>query len=304
VPPSDLVSLERLPGGHSGLTWRAVVAGGGQFVVKSAPPGRPTIGRHDVLRQAMVMQALASAPGVAVPEVVHASDEAPPFYITAWVDGEASEPVFDRSEAGPGVVRERFTAAARMLAALHAIDPSGLAGAGDLASPSDELERWVPPMHAGEVEQRDKATRLEELLRRSAPAASRAVLLHGDYRLGNMIFAGARPQAIVDWEIWSIGDPRADLGWLAGFTDQELYPGFSGTGGLPELGQVVRAYEEASGAQAPNLAWFHALASFKMAAVLGHNLARHRQGRYVDPEQERLAPAIGLLLDRGLAFLA
>ena len=112
--------------------------------------------------------------------------------------------------------------------------------------------------------------------------------------------------ALVDWEIWSLGDPHSDLGWLTLFTDASNFPGFGRSApGTPTAEQVVDWYLDAVGTDdGPGVVWFRALACFKLAAVQSHNLRRHREGRYHDPHQERLVPSTSALLDRGLRLLS
>ncbi len=120
--------------------------------------------------------------------------------------------------------------------------------------------------------------------------------MHGDYRLGNIISTGLEPAAVIDWEIWSVGDPRVELGWFLVFADGTNFPGVGReVPGLPSEDELVELY----GRPVDDLAWFNALGRFKMAAIMGHNLRRHREGRHVDPDQERLPETIITLIRTG-----
>jgi aminoglycoside phosphotransferase (APT) family kinase protein len=304
----DVTPLE---GGHSGLTVAAQFAAEDvvrPVVIKLAPAGRPAVGRHDVLRQARVHRALAALPDVAVPAVVFETAGPPPLFAMERAPGEALEPLLD----APDVTRpatetaRRARAAVTMLAALHRYEPAAV-GLGDEAAddPLGELDRWVPVMEAIEPELRPRAAELEGALRADVPAPWPSRVLHGDFRLGNLLCDDGAVTAIIDWEIWSVGDPRADLAWMLAFCDTEDLPGISApAAGMPTATELVAAYEEATGAAVTDLAWFDALARFKMAAVMGHNLRRHREGRHHDPYQERLPATILRLVDRGLDRLA
>jgi len=123
--------------------------------------------------------------------------------------------------------------------------------------------------------------------------------VHGDYRLGNIIANGSEPAALIDWEIWSPGDPRVELGWFLVFADGTNFPGVGReVPGLPDAVELVERY--ADGGPVPgDLTWFDALGRFKMAAIMGHNLRRHREGRHHDPDQERLPATIERLILTG-----
>ena len=149
----------------------------------------------------------------------------------------------------------------------------------------------------------DGGEHLLALLTRRIPEAIDPVLVHGDYRLGNIIAAGTEPVALIDWEIWSIGDPRVELGWFLVFADGANFPGVGReVAGLPSAGDLVATYS--AGAEIPDLTWFDALGRLKMAAIMGHNLRRHREGRHHDPDQEKLPATISRLIDTGTELMA
>lgn len=109
---------------------------------------------------------------------------------------------------------------------------------------------------------------------------------------------------MIDWEIWSVGDPRADLGWFLVYTDAEFLPGIAtAVDGLPDAAALLAEYEAALGSPVADQRWFDALARYKMAAIMGHNLKRHREGRYHDAFQERLPPSILALVEQGIELL-
>jgi streptomycin 6-kinase len=118
-------------------------------------------------------------------------------------------------------------------------------------------------------------------------------LLHGDFRLGNALCVDDRVTAVIDWEIWSVGDPRVDLAWLLLFRDDTNFPGVSRpVAGLPSEAELLAGY----GPPLPDMDWFRALGRMKMAAIMGHNLRRHREGRHHDPHQELLPPTIAAMI--------
>lgn len=308
-PGSSVTDLRTVPGGHSGITMRATVWRPGDdavdVVVKMTPPDRPAIGRHDVLRQARVLRALEGIEGLLVPAVLLADEREPNLFAMEFVEGESAEPVLDGPNLAPSEVAKRARSAARMLAALHAAPLA----AGPLAdepvlSVEDELARWRQTMDAVPERLRPKAAELHAELSGSIPSAGESVVLHGDYRLGNTLSWKGRVRAVIDWEIWSVGDRRVDLGWFRMFCDEANFPGASTPApGMPSADELLREYEDAAGVTVADEEWFDAFASYKMAAIMGHNLRRHLEGRHHDPYQERLAPTILALVDRGLGIM-
>ena len=110
------------------------------------------------------------------------------------------------------------------------------------------------------------------------------------------MFVGESAVAVLDWEIWSVGDPRTDLGWFLLFADHANFPQLGHfVDGLPSENELLDAYLD-GGPPLPGLTWFRALGRMKMAAIMGHNLRRHREGRIHDPDQERLPPTIAAMI--------
>ncbi|MEK0098630.1 phosphotransferase family protein [Streptomyces sp. A475] len=294
--------LKVLPGGHSGLTY-SVTAGEERYVVKAVPPGQKPVGRNDVLRQARVLAALDGSP-VPVPGVAALDEVQPAWFAMEFADGEALEPVLDDPEVPADTARARMLEIAQVLRRLHATDihapgldaPQPLGAAG-------ELDRWSRTMHAVPEELRPGAQELLDRLADDVPAGLPSVLLHGDFRLGNVLCVAQRAVAVVDWEIWSVGDPRIDLGWFLLFADHRNFPGIGrAVPGLPTEDELLAAYLDGASAL-PAMDWFRALGRMKMAAIMGHNLRRHREGKHHDPDQERLPPTIAAMISTARAIL-
>lgn len=294
--------LEPMLGGHSGLTYR-IAGADEEFVVKSVPPGQKAIGRHDMLRQARIMSALGPT-DVPVP-AIRATDEAEPaWFAMELVRGESLEPVLDDPAVEPALAAARMRRAAEVLPALHAVPLDSLPVDGEVLSPADELKRWVRTMGAVPPELVPDADALEARLTAAIPEPVDPVLVHGDYRLGNILCDGVEPAALIDWEIWSPGDPRVELGWFLVFADGSNFPGVGReVPGLPTPEELIDTYAAAAGALT-DFTWFDALGRFKMAAIMGHNLRRHREGRHHDPAQELLPDTIRRLIVTGLDRMA
>nr|WP_256980716.1 phosphotransferase family protein [Rhodococcus sp. 14-1411-2a] len=295
-------TFEPLLGGHSGLTYR-VGTSDGDFVVKAVPEGQRSVGRHDMLRQASILRALADT-DVPVPAIVAVDEQEPAWFAMELVVGESLEPVLDDPEVESSIAAARMRRAAEVLPALHAVPLERIPDTGDTLSPADELDRWSKTLAAVPVELVEGADELVRLLRRDIPTAITPTLVHGDYRLGNIISNGLEPAALIDWEIWSAGDPRVELGWFLVFADGTNFPGVGrDVPGLPSTDELIACYT-GSGPALPDMTWFDALGRLKMAAIMGHNLRRHREGRHIDPDQEKLPATIRRLIDTGTALLA
>lgn len=292
-------ALTRLPGGHSGLTYR-VETSEGPLVVKSVPESQKAVGRHDMLRQARIISALAPT-DVPVPAVVATDDTEPAWFAMQLVGGESLEPVLDEPAVEPSLAAQRMLRAAEILPALHDVPLDKVPVDADPLSPGDELARWARTMAAVPPHLVPDADQLHRRLSGGVPPAVEPTLVHGDYRLGNLICDGTEPVALIDWEIWSVGDPRVELGWFLVFADGSNFPGVGReVEGLPTPHELVEAYA-ADGRPVDDLAWFDALGRYKMAAIMGHNLRRHLEGRHHDPDQERLPATIQRLIATGLS---
>ena len=307
-PGATLHGVEPLPGGTSSLTYAASLDGPrpGRVVLKVAPPGLEPVRNRDVLRQARVLRALADAPGVAVPDVLGtdagAPPDVPPLFVMSFVAGDSYEPVLNppHPEVSADEIEARAFAAARMMAALHAVPPDALAGepVTDLAR---EAGRWTRAFSTVDDALRggERADVVRQALEATLPEAWSPAILHGDYRLGNMQCTGARIGALIDWEIWSLGDPRLDVAWFLLNSDPE-HPGRVSDEAIPiPSSEALRvAYQEAAGRKLEGLAWFEALVRYKQAAASALIVKNGRRMAKAGVDLERTARNIPTLLDR------
>jgi len=317
-PGARVLGVSPLTGGTSSLTFlvelAGVPAGETPVVLKVAPPGLPPLRNRDVLRQARLQRAVQGSSRPLAPDVLFADPgdppDVPPYMAMNLVAGECVEPVLSdaASRPAPGVVRARFFDAVRVLAQLHALVPAS-AGLGDepVIGLADEVDRWtrafatLSPEMAGDYERAAKA------LRASMPAPLPPAVNHGDYRLGNTLCGGDQVNAVIDWEIWSVGDPRVDLSWMTFFTDGAGHPAVApGTvAGTPAAREVVRAYEDALGRPVPELGWFDALTRYKEAAATGLLLKRARKlGRPVKESMTRMEPELPRLVRQAIKIVS
>jgi aminoglycoside phosphotransferase (APT) family kinase protein len=317
-PGAAAVGVSPLTGGTSSLTFLVDLVGVAPeetpVVLKMAPPGLPPVRNRDVLRQARLQKAVQGTRRPLAPDVIFSDQgdppEVPPFMAMNLVPGECVEPVLSDDDERPPAdqVRARFFDAVRVLAQLHGIVPAEVGLADEpVVGLADEVDRWtrafatLPPEMAGDYERAAKA------LRASMPAALPPVINHGDFRLGNTLCEGDRVNAVIDWEIWSVGDPRIDLAWLTFFTDDAGHPAVApGTvAGTPAGREIIVAYEDALGRSVPELGWFDALTRYKEAGVTGLLLKRAMKlGRPVKGSMARMRPELPRLVQEAIRMVS
>ena len=316
-PGARVRGVSPLTGGTSSLTFLVELGGVAAtetpVVLKVAPPGLPPLRNRDVLRQARLQQAVQRAQRPLAPDVLFSDPgdppDVPPFMAMNLVPGECVEPVLcDPAERpAPAQVRARFFDAVQVLAGLHGIDPAAV-GLGDepAVGLAAEVDRWTRAFGTLPGEMTGDYERAAAALHANMPAPLRPAVNHGDYRLGNTLCEGDRVNAVIDWEIWSLGDPRVDLSWLTYFTDDAGHPAVApGTvAGTPAGRELVRAYEDATGQPVPELGWFDALTRYKEAATTGLLLKRAlKLGRPVKESMARMQPELPRLVQEAISIV-
>ena len=314
-PSAQVEALARLPMGRSSLTFSTRVeseVGSQRVVVKVAPPGIPPVANRDVLRQARILGLLGHVPSVSVPEVLGCDEgtglDDPPMFVMTFVEGESFEPILDDCDRlpPPAEIESRALAASAMLAALHSVDTRAPGIADEPAMPLlDEVERWrVLFDRVGDLRP-PNTSRAAEKLKGFLPSTIGESVLHGDYRLGNLLCQNGRVLAIIDWEIWTVGDPRIDLAWFAMTSHPSHYPGAQRVApGMPSFEVLVDAYESVGGPATEGLDWFVALCCFKKAAAIALIVKNNRRQPEPDPSSEALSETIPLLIDRAISLIS
>ena len=297
---SGPVEVERIGEGHSNVTY--LVRRGDARVVLRRPP-RPPLppSAHDVLREARLLRALEGT-RVRVPRVLATCDDesvlGAPFYLMAELHGsvvttEIPAPL-DNPEGHRRISEELVDA----LVELHEVDwrARGLEGYG---KPTGYLERQIRRFSGlwehNKTRDVPVVDEVGEWLRRNMPQSPPSTIVHGDYRLGNVMVAPdapARVVAIFDWELSTIGDPLADVGYLtvtwaeAGDPADIAYSSLSAATrreGFLTRDQLVARYEERSGRSVSALNWYQALALWKAAVFMEGNFKRYSLGASDDP---------------------
>jgi aminoglycoside phosphotransferase (APT) family kinase protein len=300
--------------GHSNVTY-LIRRDGGEWVLRRPP--RPPLppSAHNVLREAFLLRALEGT-AVRVPKVLASCQDdgviGAPFYVMEHVAGHVLTTGLPDAFAGPQIATELIDA----LVEIHAVDwrARGLEGYG---KPTGYLERQLRRFgglwehnKTREVQAVDQVTAwLAEHLPESGPAT----IVHGDYRLGNVMFAPAAPArlvAIFDWELATIGDPLADLGYLLTTWVQAGDPEGVITSlglvtrrpGFPTREELTARYEERSGRSMSDVRWYSALAQWKSAIFLEGSYKRRLAGTTDDPFFDTLKDGVPEIAERAWAL--
>jgi aminoglycoside phosphotransferase (APT) family kinase protein len=286
--------------GHSNVTY--LIERGGREVVLRRPP-RPPLppSAHDVLREARLLRALWDTPA-RVPEVLAVCPDADvigaPFYVMERIEGEPI--VFSVPEPldTPAERRRIGEQLIEALVEIHGVDWAA-AGLEDFGKPTGYLERQLRRFKGlWDLNRTREIPAVEGVgswLSEHMPSSGPATIVHGDYRLGNTMFAPGAPArlaAVLDWEMATIGDPLADLGYLCMMWTEAGDP----RGGMRDsLGAVTRAegfatraemiarYEELSGRSMSDIRWYTTLALWKSVVFMEGNYKRAIAGTTDDP---------------------
>jgi aminoglycoside phosphotransferase (APT) family kinase protein len=284
--------------GHSNVTY-AMRRGDVEFVLRRPPRGPLPPSAHDVLREARVLRAVAGQ--ARVPDVLAVCDDdsviGAPFYVMELMEGhvvtqEVPEPL-DTPEERRRIGEELIDA----LVEVHAVDwqAAGLEGFG---KPTGYLERQLRRFHGlwehNKTREIPQVESVGQWLADNLPAQQPATIVHGDYRLGNTMYgleAPARLNAIFDWEMCTIGDPLADVGYLTTlWVDRDDPPlgmfelgGVSRAEGFPQRADLIARYEEQSGRSVGDVQWYRTLALWKSIVFMEGNYKRAVTGATDDP---------------------
>jgi aminoglycoside phosphotransferase (APT) family kinase protein len=312
------LTATKFAGGQSNPTYR-IDAASGRYVLRRKPPGKLLASAHAVDREFRVISAL-HAQGLPVAAPLHlCRDDAvigSMFYLMEFVDGRIFwDPALPEIETGARAAYHDQVI--RTLAALHAVDVDAC-GLGDYGRPGNYFERqvarWGEQYRASESGRIDAMEQLIEQLPARCPAddGSRA-LVHGDYRIDNLIFDPEQPRilAVVDWELSTLGHPLADLGYYCmalRLPRNPVIPGLAGLDraalGIPDEPAMLARYAELSGRD-PVADWPFVLAFsyFRLAAIAQGVARRAEQGNASNSQAVQAGRMVRMLADSGAELL-
>ncbi|WP_205874736.1 phosphotransferase family protein [Mycobacterium camsae] len=301
--------LHPLGGGASSLTYAGQLAGR-PVVVKVAPAGVAPTGNRDVLRQSRIIKAL-NGTAIPVPGVLWedpgSPPEVPPLIVMSRLDGSSREPLFDFEDVAQSkpLVANLFRNAAAMMAGLHRIQPAEIGLAGEpVVTAGAEIDRWCRALETVEPALAPGWRDVGAALHASLPPPLPPALVHGDFRLGNLLAVGDRITGVIDWEIWSVGDPRVDAGWFLINSDPLTYRRDTPcVGCTPPVDELARIYQAAMAVPLPDLDWFQALACFKSVATWSLIVKHNRRRTRPEPAIEEVSDILPHLLSRARRYL-
>lgn len=283
APP---LRFELITGGRSNLTYRVHDASGARWVLRRPPTGHVLASAHDVVREFRILDLLAGGPVPVPPVLACCTDHAvtgADFYVMEHVDGIVPE---DAATAA-AIPRESRAAASRnivdTLAAVHAVDTT-VGPLAELRRPDGYLERqlrrWDRQLTAGGVGA-GPLREVHDLLTRRVPAERWTGITHGDFRPGNLLIGpDGTVRAVLDWELWTVGDVMADIGWLtAAWTSPEPFGWAPDPAeGYLDIDTVLSHYADATGRALEDLSYYQAFALWRLAAIAEGVAARFRAG--------------------------
>jgi aminoglycoside phosphotransferase (APT) family kinase protein len=291
--------FDLITGGHSNLTYRVTDSAGARWVLRRPPLGHVLQGAHDMGREYRLYSALADS-AVPVPPIVglctDPSVNGADFYVTEFVDGYVLRSPAD-AEVVPVDARPRLSEQlVAGLAAIHAVDLDGT-GLADLGKREDyvarQLRTWLRQFNAMTSREVPLVEEVHDALTGRIPPQREATLVHGDYRLDNcLVTATGEVAAVLDWEIATLGDPLADLGYLMTYwgeaSDAFLPLGDAATvaEGFASRDDLVATYGAMTGRDTSDRGFYFAFANWRLACILEGVYSRYIGGASPEVPEE------------------
>ena len=291
-------SYDRIAGGRSNLTYSVTDSAGHRWALRRPPLGKALGSAHDMGREHRVVSAMAQTSVPVAPIAGYCTDDSvndAPFYLMDFVEGpilrqrpdaETFPDQADRRAIGERVVDT--------LVDIHAVDPDGI-GLGELGKKEDyvarQLRRWQGQWEGSKTREIPLVEEVHDKLSERIPDQGPAAVVHGDYRLDNMILNDSgEVAAVVDWELCTLGDPLADVGLLLVYWGEEgdalmpLFEPATVAPGFPSREDVKARYAERSGRDLSQIDYYVALGYWKLAIILEGVYSRYTKGQYGKPE--------------------
>ena len=306
-----------IEGGRSNLTYE-VTDGSAKWVVRRPPLGHVLATAHDMRREHRVISALHPT-NVPVPRPVLLCEDpengaAPgaPFYVMEFVEGTPYRTAAELAPLGEERTRGAVLSLVDTLVELHAVDPAEV-GLADFGRPEGfldrQLRRWGKQLDASRSRDLAGIDELHAALGRQLPGSPAAAVVHGDYRLDNVLIGDDdRIKAILDWEMSTLGDPLTDLGLLVMYSVPLEVPNSpvsttAAAPGHPSPAELVERYAVRSGRDVSAVSWYTAFAWFKLAVILEGIHYRYTLGQTVGRGFDRIGDLVPVFIEHGLTTL-
>ncbi|WP_075779677.1 phosphotransferase family protein [Streptomyces acidiscabies] len=309
------LSGQLIEGGRSNLTY-TVSDGGQRWVVRRPPLGHVLATAHDMRREHRVIDALHRETDVPVPgPLLLCEDEevlGAPFYVMEFVEGTPYRTAEELVPLGAERTRGVMLSLVDTLVELHGVDPAAV-GLGDFGRPEGfldrQLRRWGKQLDASRARDLAGIDELHAALGRSLPSSPAPAIVHGDYRLDNVLVGDDDLiRAVLDWEMSTLGDPLTDLGLLVMYSVPLEMPNspVSTTAeapGHPSPAELIERYARRSGRDVSDVSWYTAFAWFKLAVILEGIHYRYTLGRTVGRGFDRIGELVPVFISHGLTTL-
>jgi aminoglycoside phosphotransferase (APT) family kinase protein len=293
------LAFDPITGGHSNLTYKVTDAAGRRAVLRRPPLGAVLATAHDMGREHRIISALAASRVPVPPALALCQDESvngAPFYVMDFVDGAVLDtPAMVKQTLPDRALRHKLSEAVLDgLVALHTTSPDEI-GLGDLgrkeAYLDRQLKRWRTQWEKSKTRELASMDEVYDLLVRARPEQKFTGIVHGDYRLGNMLATtDGRVAAVLDWELCTLGDTLADVGYLMNNWADEGEAGPSqavamptSTGGFMSRAEFLAAYTAKSGHSVEGVEYYRAFQWWRLAAIVEGVLSRYQKGVMGDP---------------------
>jgi aminoglycoside phosphotransferase (APT) family kinase protein len=313
-------TFDLIAGGRSNLTFRVTGADGTRFVLRRPPLGHVLATAHDMAREHRIIAAVGQTSVPVPPALGVCTDEAvngAPFYVMGFVDGV----VLDSMEKAAGMTDAAKVAASEhlidVLADLHAVDVDAV-GLGDLAKREGYIERqvkrWSTQWENSKTRELPAIDEVARRLRENLPVQQGVSIAHGDFRFGNCLTdtTNGRIAAVLDWELCTLGDPLADVGylgvyWYDGDTANMRANDPTSAGGFASYPDLVERYANRTGRDLSDIDYYIAFGCWRLAVITEGVYARYlhgAMGQQDDVDLEGFKTGTDSLAERALAAMS
>ena len=307
---------EVIAGGKSNLTYR-ISDGVSTWALRRPPLAHVLPTAHDMVREYRVISALAGTDVPVASAVALCEDKTvlgAPFYLMGFVDGVVLDKPAILRELDPADATRSCELLMDTLVGLHEVDPATV-GLADFGRPEGflarQVKRWHQQWQASETRPLEELARTVERLTTTLPEQSAPGVVHGDYRLTNVMFTPSidRLAAVVDWEMATLGDPLTDVGLLVVYQDlaqhgDTIMPRMLSERGFLTAEQMVAQYDRKSPRDLTHLNWYIGFGYFKLAVVAEGIHYRYTAGKTVGEGFDHFGAAVPVLLQAALSALA
>ena len=284
-------TFDLIAGGRSNLTYRVTGANGQRFVVRRPPLGHVLATAHDMAREHRVISAVGQTSVPVPPALGLCSDETvngAPFYVMGYVDGVVLDSPERAAELAVPLRKVAGEDLVDVLADLHAVDIDAV-GLGNLAKREGYVERqvkrWSMQWDQSKTRELPAIDEVASKLRAAMPEQQGVSIAHGDFRFGNCLtdLATGRIAAVLDWELCTLGDPLADLGylgvyWFHGEVSTMRANDPTPAGGFPSYPELVQRYAQRTGRDVSGIDYYIAFGCWRLAVISEGVYARYMNG--------------------------